>query len=143
MFSRRHRTGRTALRLSDAERERVLEALRVNYAEGRLSTDELEARVEGVYGSATHAQAAVHLRDMPLRGLLAFLALGLRRVQRALLRMHVLTFVAVNASLVCIWALTGQGSFWPALLLVPSAAVLAWHIAASRALTRALGRRHW
>jgi hypothetical protein len=117
--------------------------LKAHYAEGRLSTAELEARVENVYRSRTRAEAVVGFRDLPLRGLRGLIVRRVRRVQRAVLKMHAFTFVAINASLVGIWAITGEGSFWPALLLVPSALVLGWHIAASRALTRVLGRNDW
>ncbi len=33
-------------------------------------------------------------------------------------KMHVVTYVIVNAVLIGIWALTGQGSFWPIWVLV-------------------------
>jgi hypothetical protein len=131
------------MRLSDFEREQALGALKAHYAEGRLSTEELEARVENVYRSRTRAQAVVGFRDLPLRGWRGLLVRRVRRMQRAVLRMHAFTFVAINASLVAIWAVTGEGSFWPALLLVPSALLLGWHMAASRALTRVLGRHDW
>ena len=51
------------------------------------------------------------------------------------------TYLLVNAFLVGVWALTGGGLFWPALYLVPSTALLAWHWTATRALARALARR--
>ena len=67
----------------------------------------------------------------------------LRRVQRAVLRMHLVTYVMVNASVVAVWALTDEGTFWPALLLIPSSAVLVSHLVASRALTKLLSRHGW
>jgi Domain of unknown function (DUF1707) len=134
---------RAALRPSDAERERAIAALKIQYAEGRLSTEELEARITDVYSSGTRGQLALYLRDLPLRGARTLITRRVRRVQRAVLRMHILTFVGVNASIVAVWALTGQGSFWPALLLIPSAVLLGWHIAASRTLTRAMNRHNW
>jgi hypothetical protein len=57
--------------------------------------------------------------------------------------MHLLTYLTANASLVGIWALTGQGDFWPAWLLLPSTALLGWHFFLSRSFSRALGRRGW
>jgi uncharacterized protein DUF1707 len=136
--------GRTVgLRLSDAERERALGTLKAHYAEGRLSTDELEARVEDVYRSHTQSEVAIYVRDLPLRGLRWLVVSWARRVQRAMLRMHVFAYATLNASLLGIWALTGQGIFWPAWLLIPSTALLVWHVAASRMLTRALSRRRW
>ena len=135
----RLRTSAAALRLSDLDRERAVGALKDHYAAGRLSTGELEVRVEDVYRSSTRSELAAILRDLPLRGR----QLILRRVrgfQRALLRMHLFTYAAANASLVGIWELTGQGIFWPALFLIPSTALVIGHAAISRMLTRALGR---
>ena len=132
-----------ALRLSDAERERALGALKAHYAEGRLSTEELEARVEDVYRSGTRGQAAIYLRDLPLRGVHWLIVGWAQRLQRAVLRMHLFAYATANASLVGIWALTGQGVFWPAWLLIPSTALLGWHVIASRRLTRRLRRRRW
>lgn len=128
------------LRLSDAERERALETLKTHYAEGRLSTQDLERRVERVYRSGTDRDLAIPFWDLPLRGVRRVIFWRVRRVQRAVLRMHLFTYLAVNASVLAIWSLTGQGAFWPALLLIPSSALFAWHLVASRALTRVLGR---
>jgi hypothetical protein len=139
----RQRARNGALRLSDAERERALGSLKAHYAEGRLSTDELEGRVESIYRSDTRGQVVTQFLDLPLRGARAFIVGRVRSLQRAVMRMHVLTFVTINASLVAIWALSGEGAFWPALLLVPTAVLLAWHVVASRALTRALRRQRW
>jgi hypothetical protein len=132
-----------AARLSDAARARALGALKTHYAEGRLSTEELEARVEHISRSRTRSEAAAHLRDLPLRGV-RWLILGrVRRLQRAVLRVHVLTYLTANASLLGVWALTGLGVFWPAWLLIPSSALLGWHFVLSRRLSRALGRGRW
>lgn len=131
------------LRPSDAEREQTLAALKDHYAAGRLSIEELEARVQDVYRSGTRSELGVYLRDLPLRGARMFIASRVRRVQRAVLRMHLFGYATANASLVAIWALTGEGVFWPAWLLIPSSALLGWHLVASRRLTRALSRRRW
>lgn len=130
--------GGVPLRASDAERERALRALKTYYAEGRLSTEELERHVEEICRSGTRAEIAPYLR--PLRTLRRGILGRAQRLQRALLRMHLLTYATANASLVAIWGLTGEGVFWPAWLLVPSTALLGWHFVASRRLTRALRR---
>ena len=108
-----------------------------------MSTEELEACVENVYRSGTRSEVALHLRDLPLRGLRRVLVGHVRRFQRAVLRTHLFTYATANASLLGIWELTGQGAFWPAWLLIPSTALLGWHLAVSRRLTRALSRHHW
>jgi hypothetical protein len=132
-----------ALRPSDAERERALGALKTHYAEGRLSTEELEERIENVYRSDTRSGMAFYLRDLPMWGLRRLIVIRARRLQRALLRMHLFTYATLNASLLGIWALTGEGVFWPAWLLIPSTALFGWHVVVSRRLTRALSRRRW
>ncbi len=137
------RTSPPSLRPSDAERERALGTLKAHYAEGRLSTEELEARIEDVYRSRSRTEVAVYLRDLPLRGVRRLVVSRARRIQRALLRMHLFTYTTANASLVGVWALTGQGVFWPAWFLLPSTALLGWHAVASRKVTRALNRRRW
>jgi hypothetical protein len=86
---------------------------------------------------------AAYLHDLPLRGMPRLIASWAERLRRAVLRMHMYSYTTVNASLVGIWALTGQGVFWPAWLLIPSTALLVWHVVASRRLARALGRRRW
>jgi hypothetical protein len=143
MPANRLRRHTRAPRLSYGEREDALERLKAHYAEGRLSTEELEARVESVYRSGTQHDLSRHLRDLPLRGVRRIIVNRVRSLQRAVLRMHLLTYLTVNASVVAIWALTGEGSFWPALLLVPSSALFLWHLLVSRALTRVLSRYGW
>jgi hypothetical protein len=136
-------TNAAQLRLSDAERERALGTLKAHYAEGRLTVEELEARVEKIYRSRTRGEGAWHLRDLPLRGLRRLIVFRVRRLQRAVLRTHLLAYATANASFIGIWVLTGQGRFWPAWLLLPSTALLGWHLVVSRRLTRALERRGW
>ena len=55
----------SGLRASDADRERVAEALRRHHLDGRLDTDELQARLEGCYAARTHGELAPLLRDLP------------------------------------------------------------------------------
>jgi hypothetical protein len=117
--------------------------LKVHYAEGRLSTDELEVRVEEIYGSGTQREVATYFSASSLRGIRRLVISRAQRLQRALLRMHLATYLTANASLAGIWALTGQGIFWPAWFLIPSTALLGWHVVASLALTRAVTRRYW
>ena len=132
-----------SLRLSDAERGRAIERLKGHYAEGLLPVEELEARVEGVLRSGSSGGIVTHFRDLPLRGARQLIVGAVRRFQRVILRMHFLTYATANAALVGVWALTGQGVFWPAWFLVPSTALLGWHALISRRLSRALNRASW
>jgi len=127
------------LRASDVDRERALRELKAHYAEGRLTIGELESRVEKVYRSVTRLQISAYLRDLPVRSLRTLFAIRARRVQRTMLRLHAVSYLTANAALIAIWELAGKGLFWPALLLVPSTALFAFHAAASHMLTRALG----
>jgi hypothetical protein len=56
---------RGGLRASDADREQVIEALKVALVQGRLTEDELGARVGRVYASRTYAELAEVIADLP------------------------------------------------------------------------------
>jgi hypothetical protein len=53
------------LRASHADRERVIGALKAAFVEGRLTEDELDARVGQVYASRTYAELAAVTADIP------------------------------------------------------------------------------
>ncbi len=53
------------MRLSDAERERLFDALARHAAEGRLDLAELERRVDRVAAAETREDAAAVLADLP------------------------------------------------------------------------------
>lgn len=54
------------LRASDADRERVAQLLRDACAEGRLNSDEYQARLEENYAAATYGDLMPVLRDLPV-----------------------------------------------------------------------------
>jgi Domain of unknown function (DUF1707)/Cell wall-active antibiotics response 4TMS YvqF len=58
-------TGPLSLRISDAERHQVAELLRDAAADGRLSMDELDERLETVYRSKTYAELVPVAADLP------------------------------------------------------------------------------
>jgi Domain of unknown function (DUF1707)/2TM domain len=88
------------MRTSEAEREAVVEDLRRHASAGRLDLEELEQRVEAALGARTAADLAALRDDLPELPVSDFTE-------------HLRVFVAVNALLVAIWALTGAGYFWP------------------------------
>jgi hypothetical protein len=100
-----------AIRASDAERQRVVEALRDQAAAGRLDVEELEDRVARAYAARTRGQLDPLLADLPTP--------PARRPAVAPappsgdLRAHLVAYVAVNLALIAVWALTGAGYFWP------------------------------
>jgi hypothetical protein len=53
------------LRASDADRERVADALRRHHVEGRLDTDELEDRLRRCYAARSTGELAPLLADLP------------------------------------------------------------------------------
>ncbi|MER0245201.1 DUF1707 domain-containing protein, partial [Streptomyces sp. HSW2009] len=59
------------MRASDAERERVAEALREAVAEGRLTMEEFDERLEAAYTARTHADLEPLVRDLPVPAALA------------------------------------------------------------------------
>ncbi len=96
------------LRASDADRERAAERLRGATAEGRLSAEELEERLERALAARTEGELSVLVADLPPaepspapRPARGFALQGRGR------------FIAVSILLVAIWALTGAGYFWP------------------------------
>jgi uncharacterized membrane protein len=56
---------RPDLRVGDAERESTATALREHYAQGRLSTDELNERLDAAFSATTHGQLERVTDDLP------------------------------------------------------------------------------
>jgi uncharacterized membrane protein len=56
---------RPDLRVGDAEREATATALREHYAQGRLSTDELNERLDAAFAATTHGQLETVTHDLP------------------------------------------------------------------------------
>ena len=57
--------GRGRLRASDADREGVIDILKVAFVQGRLTIDELETRAGLALASRTYAELAVITADLP------------------------------------------------------------------------------
>ena len=58
-------TTRPDLRVGDAERDSVATALREHYAQGRLSTDELDERLAAAFSATTQGQLEQVTDDLP------------------------------------------------------------------------------
>jgi Domain of unknown function (DUF1707) len=96
-----------SMRASDAERERVVEALRRHATAGRLSVAELEERSASAYAARTLAELAPLLADLPEPS-------PLRSGPRSVARPRAIRQLALVAvMLIAIWAATGFGYFWP------------------------------
>ena len=88
------------MRASEAEREEAVEELRRHASVGRLDADELERRVEAALGARTLDDLATLKDDLP-------------EIVPSEFGEHLRVYLAVNALLVAIWAVTGAGYFWP------------------------------
>ena len=124
------RTRHPGLRASDEERERAVEELRRHYAAGRLTAVELEERVAHAYRARTRGDLVRAFEALPRRR--RPLGVKVARAQRSALRLHAAAYVTANGSLVGVWALTGEGGFWPAQSLLPWGVLLGWHLYAYR-----------
>lgn len=89
------------MRAADTDRDRVVERLRSAAAEGRLSADDLEQRLETALAAPTYAELETVVGDLPAPP---------RPVRRD---SDLGAYVATSALLLAIWALTGMGYFWP------------------------------
>jgi Domain of unknown function (DUF1707)/2TM domain len=100
----------TEILASDADRERVAERLRGAAAEGRVTADELEERLERAFSARTEAELEPLVADLPAP---RAAAPPRERRRRGPDRDHLRAYLAVSVMLVAIWALTGAGYFWP------------------------------
>jgi uncharacterized protein DUF1707 len=116
------------LRASDAERERVAEALREHARLGRLDDEELEERLGLAYAAARRSELAALFEDLP--------DLDEHPGSRAAAATPPATFgpefmperhgyaaawsafASGAVVLIVLWAISGAGAFWPAWILV-------------------------
>lgn len=103
------------LRVSDAEREGLIEELREHTVVGRLTAEELDERLGAVYQAKTRADLDMLRADLPISAAAAKRAMLQRRSH---LRRRLVQEAggSLTASLVCvaIWIAAGAGgSFWP------------------------------
>ena len=107
-------TSKPDQRVSDTERQAVVEQLRLNTADGRLDVDEFGDRVEQALAARTGAELGMVLHDLPHLQSPEVAAEHRRKTVRAIL----IPYLATNVLLVLIWALTGMGYFWPIWVIV-------------------------
>ena len=100
------------IRASDADRDRVVDALRDHAAAGRLTTEELEARTDYALAARYVGDLSRILRDLPRIGP-SRTSIALRNAAWRSYEVHLRFYILVIAMLVAIWGLTGGGHFWP------------------------------
>jgi hypothetical protein len=117
-----------ALRASDADREQLVAELNDHTVAGRLSTDELEQRLQAAYAARTTGELDDLRRDLPATPEQRAAA---SRERRAHLTRRLLqeTGGAAGVFVLCvvIWATSGahHGQFWPGWVLIVVALSLA------------------
>lgn len=121
------RPGSPGLRASDADREQLIAELNEHAVAGRLSTEELEERLQAAYASRTTGELDALRRDLPMTTREAAVAHAARRAQLSR-RLIQETGGSLTAFAVCtaIWLASGaHGSFWPVWVLIAVVATVA------------------
>jgi hypothetical protein len=130
---------RRDIRASDADRERVVDDLRLHTGDGRLTVDELTQRIDRAYAAKTLADLDELLVDLPAPGnrvAPARAALAARVVPRRPLPFVAARYALLDAAAVVIWFFTGRGGeFWPIWVIILTAMLFA------RRALRAIERR--
>jgi hypothetical protein len=124
---------RRELRVSDQDRDRAAQALREHFAAGRLSAEDLNARIEAVYEARTLGDLDAVGGDLPVLAAEQRADVSARRAQLQGRLLHQ-TGAALVPFLVCvaIWLATGaNGMFWPIWVALAAAIPLvrnAWEL---------------
>jgi hypothetical protein len=108
------------LRASDEDREQLISELNEHAAAGRLTTDELEDRLEAAYGARTTGELDALRRDLPVTSRQVALNHAQRRAQLTR-RIIQETGGSLGLFVVCtaIWVVSGaSGQFWPVWVLL-------------------------
>lgn len=112
---------RSKLRASDQDRDHTVELLRQHAGEGRLTTDELEERIELAFHAKTLGELATITADLPVdprttpsaKGALDAVRQSGRRRSAARLMRSIRRAVTFDLVAVLIWLAAGRGEFWP------------------------------
>ncbi len=127
-MSQRSRT----LRASDADRDRVASELRRHAAEGRLTPQEFDQRLDAAYAARTLGDLDDLLADLPTK--LPVPRSPAREIARRQLAHRAGAGAITVLACVAIWLASGaSGTFWPAWVLI------AWGLVLARGAWRTLG----
>ena len=123
------------MRASDEDRERTAALLREHHAVGRLTAEEFEDRLEGVFAARTHGDLDALLADLPAIDLYQLPSASIRPASRSVVRSRGrggpilprsvsgwLTWTAASSLLLIIWlgvGIVAGGAAWlPWFLLI-------------------------
>ena len=96
------------IRVSDTDRNRVIELLKQHTADGRLTLDEFEARVDEALAARTGSDLRTVLRDLPVPDRGRPRPRSLPSVAGSALRFPVIALVVV-----LLWVVVGHLVLWP------------------------------
>jgi len=108
------------LRASDEDREQLIGELNEHAVAGRLTTDELEDRLQKAYTARTTGELDALRRDLPVSSRQVARSHARRRAELSR-RLIQETGGSLGAFIVCsgIWLASGaHGSFWPGFVLI-------------------------
>ncbi len=108
------------LRASDQDREQLIAELNEHAVAGRLSTEELEDRLQAAYAARTTGELDALRRDLPVTSRQAAIDHAQRRAQLTR-RLIQRTGGSLGLFLLCtaIWLVSGaHGQFWPVWVLI-------------------------
>jgi hypothetical protein len=126
------------LRASDADRERTVARLRRHHVDGRLDLEEFQQRVEQAYGARTVDELDRLMRDLPAEvapdptPAARPVAAGPPPAgppssrRRGSFYRALVSYLAVMALLVVIWAASGGGYFWPVWPMIGWGFAIVW-----------------
>lgn len=108
------RSTQVAVRIGDAERERVRALLSRHAEDGRITLEEFDDRLGEAYAARTNAQLQGALRELPPLPAGAVPVPPAERVAASRrVRAAVAGYLGFVALMLTIWVLTGAGFFWP------------------------------
>jgi hypothetical protein len=117
---------RPVLRVSDADRHRVVVLLQEHCAQGRLTVDEFSERTGEALAARTQTELDHVLRELPDLAPSALDRQFRSKRQRDFL-LHLATYVLVNLFLIFVYFQTDSDYFWPVWFLAAWGVALAFH----------------
>jgi Domain of unknown function (DUF1707) len=106
--------GQARLRASHADREQVIDVLKVAFVQGRLDRDEFDLRVGRALASRTYSDLAVLIADIPAR---LARALPPEPVPKSASKKAVVPMAAATAALIGLWPVMMLRPPWPSFVL--------------------------